>query len=96
MERFHAVKCPFCGCDNVHIEKVTVNRGGEITDISINGTHLNSGESEGSGAAISIIYWCESFHKWEQKQVYGKGNTYIENIMISDCMKCCSNAPDLY
>jgi len=89
------LNCPFCDSQNVHPEKVFINRCGEITDISHNGTKMKTGPPEGRGATIEIVFWCEGFHKWIHRIQYHKGNTTIMDILILEGLSLHEHVNDL-
>ena len=78
--------CPYgdgpCAEHMVHIESVKVNRGGEITAITCEGTEVFRGEAVGRGAEIEIVYWCEAHHKWKVTQRFHKGLVFIDTILL--------------
>ena len=79
------VECPFCGDDCIHIEAVNVNCGGEITTIDRSGTKLQAGDPDGRGASVLLVLWCEScLHKWQHRWFFHKGQTLVEDKMLSD------------
>ena len=77
------IKCPYCDFDCVHMESVTVNRGGEVTNIDANGTKMTSEGTSGRGARIEIVYWCESGHKWRKSYQFHKGSIEVSNDLMT-------------
>lgn len=83
--------CPYCKTlnENIHIESVKINRGGEITTVDYQGTKLKSGEPSGRGSKIEIVFWCESGHRWVKRIQFCKGETSVEHELITDrCERC--------
>lgn len=84
------MECPYCKCQEVHLQAVEVNRGGEITSIDQDGTKLKAGEPSGRGVRVEMILWCEAGHKWRHSLQFNKGALLIEdNLLLNGCPNCC-------
>lgn len=53
------VRCPSCGDGLIHPIKVVVNRGGEITTVTDQGTAITKGKAAGRGVLIASYFACE-------------------------------------
>jgi hypothetical protein len=69
---------PFCECDCVHPERVTVNAGGSITVVEHGGTTMRAGEASGRGVLVRIQFSCEWGHRFSLGFQFHKGNTGVE------------------
>lgn len=69
------VTCPICDCNYVHIEAVQVNAMGQITTVSAAGTAVAKGHPSGRGSRVTVGFWCECGHSWEESLQFHEGNT---------------------
>lgn len=88
--------CPVCSFDYSHIEAVTVNRGGEITEVGHDGTKMIAGKPDDRGASVEILFWCESGHRWKHRMYFYKGQTFLDDIYIGPYCPSCTNLADLW
>ncbi|MBU1209012.1 MAG: hypothetical protein KKH04_19165 [Proteobacteria bacterium] len=83
------LECPFCKCQEVHMQAVEVNRKGEITCIDSHGTKVQAGNPSGRGARVELTFFCEGGHKWTHSLQFHKGAVLLENkILIDGCLTC--------
>lgn len=71
------IECPVCadGFAYVHPTRVEVNAGGEITTVDSDGTRLRTGRAAGRGVLITLAFFCENGHPFEQRIEFYKGAT---------------------
>ncbi len=81
------IRCPHCGKDEdamVHPTAVRINRGGEITLVDSNGTHMQAGTTTHRGVSIENLFVCEQGHQFVMQMVFHKGSVYVEYKDVPD------------
>ena len=74
--------CPFCQCDHVHIEKVEVDRMGEITIVDGNNpvdfvtADKHFSPLATAGSSVTTYFFCENGHRWMEVRQFHKGYVF--------------------
>lgn len=78
------ILCPICHWDYVHIEKVEVNRLGEMTIVAGNGPVDFAKENVRGerGSSVTTYFFCENGHHWKEVRQFHKGNVFEKVIRL--------------
>lgn len=72
-----SVKCPGCGCEEVHFESVETNQNGRVAFVTGRRTVTHErGERTGRGSRITIVYRCEAGCRFAIVQAFHKGTVF--------------------
>ena len=68
--------CPICDIENVHIERVEVDAGGEVIEINHEGpgfARRPSTPDQVRGSVTRLEFWCEDGHRFALRLEFRKG-----------------------
>ena len=79
------IVCPICHEGWVHIEKVEVNRLGELTVVDgDNPVDFATGDAHADGSIVTTYFYCEDGHHWKEIREFHEGKVFEKIIRLLD------------
>ena len=83
--RERTIVCPICNGEWVHIEKVEVNRLGELTVVAgDNPVDFTKEDTHVRGSIVATYFYCENSHHWKEIREFHKGHVFERTIRLPD------------
>ena len=80
-----AMVCPICHEEWVHIEKVEVNRLGEVTVVgSARPVDFVKKDTHARGSIVATYFYCENGHHWKEIREFHEGCVFEDIVRLPD------------